>query len=171
MIIRFWISVDSLKRPPTLLTIPSSFNSSSMSLSLGKMWFENRRQLGDGRLQVVVDDAVTEPAARHLRLETVAVPEVVVDALLLTLPPRPRRRGHRQPQPAGEPLQKSFDDRGLTGPARPRQDDERSAFHRRSLHVLDQLADLLQGAFHLDHVLGDRDVAGLGADGVGLAEH
>src|SRR5205809_8064120 len=28
--IRFWISVDSLNRPPTLLTIPSSFSSSSI---------------------------------------------------------------------------------------------------------------------------------------------
>src|SRR3954452_4928029 len=28
--IRFWISVESLKRPPTLFTMPSSFSSSSM---------------------------------------------------------------------------------------------------------------------------------------------
>src|SRR5262245_41285667 len=28
---RFWIRVESLKRPPTLFTIPSSFSSSSMT--------------------------------------------------------------------------------------------------------------------------------------------
>src|SRR5438876_11211410 len=40
-----------------------------------------------------------------------------------------------------------------------------------SLHVLDQFLDLFQGALDLDDVAGNLNVAGLGADGVGLPEH
>src|SRR5262245_51421311 len=60
---RFWISVDSLKRPPTLLTIPSSFSSSCISVSRGSSAraLVARQQLaeaGHRRLQIVVDDHV-----------------------------------------------------------------------------------------------------------------
>src|SRR5712692_8239447 len=55
---RFWIKVDSLNRPPTLLTIASSFRSSSMlsphPLSL-ELTFDDRAQLGDRLLEIVVD--------------------------------------------------------------------------------------------------------------------
>src|SRR5205809_2205668 len=51
---RFWISVDSLKRPPTLLTMASSFRSSGMTGPL-KMTADDGPQLRHGRLQLVVD--------------------------------------------------------------------------------------------------------------------
>src|SRR5947209_3484349 len=52
--IRFWISVESLKRPPTLFTMPSSFNSSSMlaPFEQGTQNRPHRRQRG---FEVVVD--------------------------------------------------------------------------------------------------------------------
>src|SRR5450631_1403571 len=37
--IRFWIRVESLKRPPTLLMIPSSFKSSSIWGPFKSVWF------------------------------------------------------------------------------------------------------------------------------------
>src|SRR5712671_6712301 len=56
MIIRFWMSVDSLNRPPTLLTIASSFRSSSTaSLLRGKKSRNQPPQLGDGGREVVID--------------------------------------------------------------------------------------------------------------------
>src|SRR5947209_5147971 len=55
--IRFWMSVDSLKRPPTLLTMASSFRSSNM-LPPGKVTLQDGAQLGDGGVQVVIDDLV-----------------------------------------------------------------------------------------------------------------
>src|SRR5262245_4140709 len=63
MIIRFWISVDSLKRPPTLLTIASSFRSSCISLSCSGPGPVERLgdpvvELPDGLLAVVVDNDV-----------------------------------------------------------------------------------------------------------------
>src|SRR5437773_2728515 len=54
---RFWIRVESLNRPPTLLTMASSFNSSSMMVPL-PMALHNCLQLGDCRIQVVVDDVI-----------------------------------------------------------------------------------------------------------------
>src|SRR5436190_13800748 len=51
---RFWIKVDSLKRPPTLLTIASSFRSSSMFIPF-KMTPDKRPQIRHGRVQVVVN--------------------------------------------------------------------------------------------------------------------
>src|SRR5437763_14129596 len=54
---RFWISVDSLKRPPTLFTIPSSFSSSSIRVPLEK-GLDDLPQLGECRLQIVVNDLV-----------------------------------------------------------------------------------------------------------------
>src|ERR1700682_1725109 len=55
--IRFWIRVDSLNLPPTLLTIASSFRSSNM-LPPCEMPLQDGAQLGDGGVQVVVDDLV-----------------------------------------------------------------------------------------------------------------
>src|SRR5262245_30720153 len=51
---RFWISVESLNRPPTLFTMPSSFSSSSM-LALPKLVANNSAHVADCRVQVVVD--------------------------------------------------------------------------------------------------------------------
>src|SRR5271166_1355671 len=61
-IIRFWIKVESLNRPPTLLTISSSFNSSIMIDSTSTVVLnQNCRQPVNRPLQVVVDqmDVVT----------------------------------------------------------------------------------------------------------------
>src|ERR1700739_3327686 len=65
---RFWISVDSLKRPPTLLTMPSSFSSSSIRIPLEK-GLDDLPQLGEGRNQIVVDDLeIVIVGAGQLRL-------------------------------------------------------------------------------------------------------
>src|SRR5580704_13106460 len=53
---RFWISDDSLNRPPTLLTICSSLNSSNIQFVLP--CDENIRDFMNGPVEVVVDDAV-----------------------------------------------------------------------------------------------------------------
>src|SRR5262249_39697871 len=106
-----------------------------------------------------------EPTHGDLVEEALAVPEEIVHAVPFAGPGLARRCGYGRPQPL-ELLQQPGHHRRLADATRARQDDERSAFHRRSLYVLDQLADLLQGALHLDHVLGDLDVAGLRADGV-----
>src|ERR1700685_4208971 len=53
---RFWIKVDSLKRPPTLLTICSSLNSSSIQFVLP--CDEDLRNFPNGLIEVVVDDAM-----------------------------------------------------------------------------------------------------------------
>src|SRR6516225_4382970 len=53
--IRFWISVDSLNRPPTLLTIPSSFNSSSIRVPR-EQGLDDVPQLVERGLPIVVDD-------------------------------------------------------------------------------------------------------------------
>src|SRR5215210_642010 len=61
-IIRFWIRVESLNRPPTLLTISSSFNSSSIAGSSSATVLDQETgQLIDGAVQVIVDqlDVVT----------------------------------------------------------------------------------------------------------------
>src|SRR5258708_2244388 len=72
MIIRFWINVDSLKRPPTLFTISSSFNSSYIPILLlsatlpealrrpgsGKKPFDHSQKLPRRLLQIVIDDDV-----------------------------------------------------------------------------------------------------------------
>src|SRR5438105_2277667 len=54
MTMRFWISVDSLKRPPTLLTIPSSFSSSSIAFTPLKRFLDQLAQVGDATVEVVV---------------------------------------------------------------------------------------------------------------------
>src|SRR5580698_33902 len=53
---RFWISDDSLKRPPTLLTICSSLNSSNIQCVLP--CDENICNFVDGPVELVVDDPV-----------------------------------------------------------------------------------------------------------------
>src|SRR5262249_34283827 len=56
-IMRFWIRVESLKRPPTLLTISSSFSSSIMVVRCSTTVLgQDRGELLDGAIQVVVDD-------------------------------------------------------------------------------------------------------------------
>src|SRR5438309_7800475 len=58
-IIRFWIRVESLKRPPTLLTINSSFNSSSIGKSASAMVLgQDGGQFVDGAVEVIVGDLV-----------------------------------------------------------------------------------------------------------------
>src|SRR5271157_4831078 len=55
-IIRFWIRVESLNRPPTLLTISSSFSSSIMIESTSTVVLnQDCRQLVNRPLQIVVD--------------------------------------------------------------------------------------------------------------------
>src|SRR5271166_1863521 len=55
-IIRFWIRVESLNRPPTLLTISSSFSSSIMIDSTSTVVLnQDCRQLVNRPLQIVVD--------------------------------------------------------------------------------------------------------------------
>src|SRR5262245_51618562 len=56
--IRFWINVDSLNRPPTLLTIPSSFRSSSIRVSFVKLLADDFSKAGNGRVEIVVDHLV-----------------------------------------------------------------------------------------------------------------
>src|SRR5438874_5068045 len=55
--IRFWIRVESLNRPPTLFTIPSSFRSSSIA-GPRKLFRDDRAQLGRRPVQVVVNDVI-----------------------------------------------------------------------------------------------------------------
>src|SRR5262249_33234887 len=55
-IIRFWIKVESLKRPPTLFTISSSFSSSSIEcLSFKTIRAQGDDQVFDTTVEVVVD--------------------------------------------------------------------------------------------------------------------
>src|SRR5690349_24503991 len=74
--IRFWIRVESLKRPPTLLTIASSFKSSSMASP-----FSGRAPCGPRLNELRLHDLVQPPDRRV---------EVVVDDLELVLR-RPRQ--------------------------------------------------------------------------------
>src|SRR4051812_46469526 len=54
-IIRFWIRVDSLNRPPTLLTIFSSFSSSSIGLRPSTAEAGQQGDQGlDGLLQIAI---------------------------------------------------------------------------------------------------------------------
>src|SRR5260370_446461 len=54
---RFCIKVDSLNRPPTLLTMPSSFKSSSMVLPLHQT-LDDRAELGHPRVEIVVNHRI-----------------------------------------------------------------------------------------------------------------
>src|SRR5271157_2636386 len=58
---RFWISVDSLNRPPTLLTMASSRSSSIIATGL-PLVSQNCRDFFDRPLQVVVEDHVAVSA-------------------------------------------------------------------------------------------------------------
>src|SRR4051812_36697313 len=61
-IIRFWISVESLNRPPTLLTMYSSFSSSSIARSTsGAVGLQNRGEFFDTAVKVVVDQLDVVP--------------------------------------------------------------------------------------------------------------
>src|SRR4051812_30463401 len=61
-IIRFWISVESLNRPPTLLTISSSFRSSSIDGSPSTfITFQHRHELLDAGIEVDVDHLLVVP--------------------------------------------------------------------------------------------------------------
>src|ERR1700748_734115 len=67
-IIRFWIRVESLNRPPTLLTISSSFSSSIMvSPQSAAVLLEDPGERVDRAVELVVDhvDIITR---RHLDL-------------------------------------------------------------------------------------------------------
>src|SRR5262249_41037656 len=56
-IIRFWIRVESLNRPPTLLTISSSFSSSIMVVECSTtVLVQDGGKLLDGAVQVIVDN-------------------------------------------------------------------------------------------------------------------
>src|SRR5436309_2810851 len=57
--IRFWIRVDSLNRPPTLFTIPSSFRSSSIA-GPHKQTGDDRAQVGGRLVQVLVNDLIVK---------------------------------------------------------------------------------------------------------------
>src|SRR5260221_3686275 len=61
-IMRFWISVESLNRPPTLLTIFSSFSSSSIEKSTSAaLRFQDRSKFLDTTVEVVVDQLDVVP--------------------------------------------------------------------------------------------------------------
>src|SRR4051812_22553740 len=81
--IRFWISVDSLNRPPTLCTIPSSFRSSSIAGPL-ELLGDDPAQFGHGRVQVVVGDLILIPRGvgefRPRRLQPAAGGRIVLRA-------------------------------------------------------------------------------------------
>src|SRR3954469_23840952 len=61
-IIRFWISVESLNRPPTLLTISSSFSSSSIERSTSTfITFQYCHEVLDAGIEVMIDQLLVVP--------------------------------------------------------------------------------------------------------------
>src|SRR5436190_22466067 len=55
-IIRFWIKVESLNRPPTLLTISSSFSSSIISAPVSTMVFnQDGGQFVNRSIKIIID--------------------------------------------------------------------------------------------------------------------
>src|SRR3954470_19100707 len=63
-IIRFWISVESLNRPPTLLTISSSFSSSSIegsSSGTTAVRLQGNQEFLDATVEVVIDQLYIVP--------------------------------------------------------------------------------------------------------------
>src|ERR1700745_312233 len=81
------MSVDSLNRPPTLLTIASSFNSSSM-LSPFELVANDGRQLLHGRIQVGIDNlGIIFPGTTQL---APAGCQAALDSLLSLGPPVPQ---------------------------------------------------------------------------------
>src|SRR4051812_26772637 len=103
MISRFWIKVESLKRPPTLLTMPSSFSSSCMVSDTfsscgsgtpgGEMLAHQGVKLSDGALQDVVDDHMLvlakavelQPGRRHAAGDALLGLPALAEALLVQL--------------------------------------------------------------------------------------
>src|SRR5919202_989935 len=74
-IIRFWIRVESLNRPPTLLTIISSFSSSSIgALTSGVVVLEDGDELRDAGVEVVVDEDLVVPVGLGQFLTGLAEP-------------------------------------------------------------------------------------------------
>src|SRR5262245_11940906 len=91
--IRFWMRVDSLNRPPTLFTIPSSFRSSSIA-GPHKETGNDRAQVGGRHVQVLVNDLIVklggagefqpgrlQPAANRRLVLGPAVPEPALQFL------------------------------------------------------------------------------------------
>src|SRR4051794_33668953 len=61
---RFWIRVESLNRPPTLLTISSSFNSSSIegsSSTTTTVRLQGNQEFLDATVEVVIDQLDVVP--------------------------------------------------------------------------------------------------------------
>src|SRR3954453_17856012 len=74
-IIRFWMSVESLNRPPTLLTISSSFSSSSIARSTSAaVVLENLHEVSDAAVEVVVDQLHVVPVGLGQLLPGLAEP-------------------------------------------------------------------------------------------------
>src|SRR4051812_17543128 len=74
-IIRFWINVESLNRPPTLLTISSSFNSSSIEGSSSTaIRAQGRDEILDATVKVVVDQKNVVPVGFRQLLTRLAQP-------------------------------------------------------------------------------------------------
>src|SRR5207248_8837981 len=97
-IIRFWIRVESLKRPPTLLTIFSSFSSSSIARSSSTSdLFENQHELFNAVVKIVVDELVVVPVGLGELLSGGSQP--------------PEDRGFRLGPPVPQPLFKGLERR------------------------------------------------------------
>src|SRR5580700_658325 len=76
-IIRFWISVESLNRPPTLLTICSSFSSSSIDGSSSTtIRAQGRHKLLDRAVEIVIDQLNIVPVSLGELLTRLAEPPV-----------------------------------------------------------------------------------------------
>src|SRR4051812_35296189 len=98
-IIRFWISVESLNRPPTLFTISSSFNSSSIEGSSSTaIRTQGRDEILDATVKVVVDHENVVPVGFGELLARLAEPPEDRRFLLGPSAPQPlfeepKRRG------------------------------------------------------------------------------
>src|SRR5712671_1406522 len=74
-IIRFWINVESLNRPPTLLTIFSSFNSSSIEGSSStSIQSHGGNEFLDATVEVVIDQLQVVPVGLGKLLTRLAEP-------------------------------------------------------------------------------------------------
>src|SRR3954470_18443919 len=74
-IIRFWISVESLNRPPTLLTIFSSFSSSSIEGSSStSIRTHGGNEFLDATVEVVIDQLQVVPVGLGELLTRLAEP-------------------------------------------------------------------------------------------------
>src|SRR3954454_10663302 len=108
-IIRFWISVESLNRPPTLLTISSSFNSSSIEGSSSRTTTvrpQGGDEFLDATVEVVVDQSHVVPMGLGELLARLAEPPEDRRLLLGPAPPQPllehpERRGPDEDEERG----------------------------------------------------------------------